>query len=357
MLLDLGKKAAYIGTIGFMCGDYFKELPNTSPEILTTYKLLEKSKEMECEYVVMEVSNFALDQKRIEGLKFVAGAFTNLTEDHLDYHKTMENYLKAKLLLTDYIKKDGVLLVNKDDEASKKFIERFKNTKTFGYGNADYDILSDDIYPDHTDIIFKVNEKEYKVTTNLTSKFNVYNYFTMFSILHELGFKINELIEETKYLKAPKGRCETYKVKDGFAVVDYAHTPDAVLKTVTAYKELAKGRVITLVGCGGDRDPMKRPIMGEIASNYSDYVIFTNDNPRTEDPENIMKDILKGVKKDNYEVCLDRREAIKKALDMIEKDDIVLLLGKGHEDYQILGHTKVHLDDSEEILKYIEKSE
>lgn len=357
MLLDLGKKAAYIGTIGFMCGDYFKELPNTSPEILTTYKLLAKAKEMECEYVVMEVSNFALDQKRIEGLEFVAGAFTNLTEDHLDYHKTMENYLKAKLLLTDYIKKDGVLLVNKDDEASKKFIERFKNTKTFGYGNADYDILSDDIYPDHTDIIFKVNEKEYKVTTNLTSKFNVYNYFTMFSILHELGFKINELIEKTKYLKAPKGRCETYKVKNGFAVVDYAHTPDAVLKVVTAYKELAKARVITLVGCGGDRDPMKRPIMGEIASNYSDYVIFTNDNPRTEDPENIMKDILKGVKKDNYEVCLDRREAIKKALDMIQKDDIVLLLGKGHEDYQILGHTKVHLDDSEEILKYIEKSE
>ena len=357
MLLDLGKKAAYIGTIGFMCGDYFKELPNTSPEILTTYKLLEKAKEMECEYVVMEVSNFALDQKRIEGLEFVAGAFTNLTEDHLDYHKTMENYLKAKLLLTDYIKNDGVLLVNKDDEASKKFIERFKNTKTFGYGNADYDILSDDIYPDHTDIIFKVNEKEYKVTTNLTSKFNVYNYFTMFSILHELGFEINELIEKTKDLKAPKGRCETYKVKDGFAVVDYAHTPDAVLKTVTAYKELAKARVITLVGCGGDRDPMKRPIMGEIASNYSDYVIFTNDNPRTEDPENIMKDILKGVKKDNYEVCLDRREAIKKALDMIQKDDIVLLLGKGHEDYQILGHTKVHLDDSEEILKYIEKSE
>ena len=355
MLLDLGKKAAYIGTIGFMCGDYFKELPNTSPEILTTYKLLEKAKEMECEYVVMEVSNFALDQKRIEGLEFVAGAFTNLTEDHLDYHKTMENYLKAKLLITDYIKNDGVLLVNKDDEASKKFIERFKNTKTFGYGNADYDILSDDIYPDHTDIIFKVNEKGYKVTTNLTSKFNVYNYFTMFSILHELGFEINELIEKTKDLKAPKG--ETYKVKDGFAVVDYAHTPDAVLKTVTAYKELAKARVITLVGCGGDRDPMKRPIMGEIASNYSDYVIFTNDNPRTEDPENIMKDILKGVKKDNYEVCLDRREAIKKALDMIQKDDIVLLLGKGHEDYQILGHTKVHLDDSEEILKYIEKSE
>lgn len=357
MLLTLGKKAAYIGTLGFMCENYFKELPNTSPEILTTYKLLEEAKERGCEYVVMEVSNFALDQKRIEGLEFVAGAFTNLTEDHLDYHKTMENYLKAKLLLTDYIKKDGVLLVNKDDEASKRFIERFENTKTYGFGDADYDIISDDIHPDHTDIKFKVKGHEYKVTTNLTSKFNVYNYFTMFGILCELGFDIDMLINKTSDLKAPKGRCETYKVKNGFAVVDYAHTPDAVLKVVTAYKELAKARVITLVGCGGDRDPMKRPIMGEIASNYSDYVIFTNDNPRTEDPENIMKDILKGVKKDNYEVCLDRREAIKKALDMIEKDDIVLLLGKGHEDYQILGHTKVHLDDSEEILKYIEKSE
>ncbi len=357
MLLSLGKKAAYIGTLGFMCMDYFKELPNTSPEILTTYKLLEEAKDLNCEYVVMEVSNFALDQQRIEGLEFVAGAFTNLTEDHLDYHKTMENYLAAKLKITDYIKKDGVLLVNKDDEASQKFIDKFKNTKTYGFGNADYDIISDDIYPDHTDIEFKYDNKNYKVTTNLTSKFNVYNYFTMFSILHEIGFSIDELIKNTSDLKAPKGRCETYKVKDGFAVVDYAHTPDAVLKVVTAYKELAKARVITIVGCGGDRDPMKRPIMGEIASNYSDYVIFTNDNPRTEDPEQIMKDILAGVKKDNYEVCLDRREAIKKALDMIEKDDIVLLLGKGHEDYQILGHTKVHLDDSEEVRKYIEKSE
>ena len=357
MLLGLGKKAAYIGTLGFICENYYKELPNTSPEILTIYKLLDKAKDLNCEYVVMEVSNFALDQKRIEGLEFVAGAFTNLTEDHLDYHKTMENYLEAKLKLTDYIKKDGILLVNKDDEASKKFIEKFKKTKTYGYGSADYDIISDDIHPDHTDITFKVNGHEYKVTTNLTSKFNVYNYFTMFSILCELGFDIELVIEKTKNLKAPKGRCETYKVKDGFAVVDYAHTPDAVLKVVTAYKELAKARVITVVGCGGDRDPMKRPIMGEIASNYSDHVIFTNDNPRTEDPEKIMKDILAGVKKDNYEVCLDRREAIKRALDMICKDDIVLLLGKGHEDYQILGHTKVHLDDSEEILKYIEKSE
>jgi len=145
------------------------------------------------------------------------------------------------------------------------------------------------------------------------------------------------------------------KVKEGFAVVDYAHTPDAVEKVIESYRELAKQRIITLVGCGGDRDPIKRPIMGKIASNKSDYVIFTSDNPRTEEPKKIMDDIIKGVEKDNYEIMLDRKDAIKKALDLIKKDDIVLILGKGHEDYQIIGHEKIHLDDSEEIKKYVEE--
>lgn len=349
----LGHKASYIGTLGFMLGDYYEELQNTSPDILTLYKLLEYSVENGVEYVVAEVSSHALSFNRFEGLNFEVCAFTNLTEDHLDYHKTMENYLNAKLLILNYLKKSGTMLVNKDDEAGIKFAERFVNTKSFGIDDADYDIRKFEIFPDHTDIVFKNEDKKYNVTTNLTSKFNIYNYLTMVGIVNSLGFEINDIISVTKKLKQPKGRCETYKVKDGFAVVDYAHTPDAVLKVVTAYKELAKARVITLVGCGGDRDPMKRPIMGNIASEYSDFVIFTNDNPRTENPEKIMQDILKGVEKKNYEVCLDRRLAIKKALDMIEKDDIVLLLGKGHEDYQIIGHTKIHFDDSEEILNYV----
>ena len=352
----LGHKAAYIGTLGFMCDEYYEELPNTCPEILTIYKLLEYCTSNDVEYVIMEISSHALDLRRIEGINFDVCAFTNLTEDHLDYHKTMENYLNCKLMILDYLKKDGIMLVNKDDEAGIKFAERFAGTKTFGIGEADYDIEKFDIHPDYTDIKFKVLDKEYNVTTNLTSKFNIYNYMTMVSIVNSLGFDVSSIVNVTKDLKQPKGRCETYKVKDGFAVVDYAHTPDAVLKVVTAYKDLAKARVITLVGCGGDRDPLKRSIMGDIASKYSDYVIFTSDNPRTEDPEKIMNDIIKGVHGDNYEVILDRREAIKKALDMIKKDDIVLLLGKGHEDYQIIGHTKIHLDDSEEILKYVKTS-
>lgn len=352
LLKQLGVKVAYMGTIGFFYDDINLELPNTTPEILTIYKLLTTALEHGCTTVVMEVSSHAICLDRIAGLSFAIGGFTNLTEDHLDYHKTMDNYLEAKLKLLDYMKKDGTFLVNHDDPASEKFMNIFKNTKTIGLNQEDYQIENFQITPAQTTISFEYEKEHYEVTNNLTSKFNVYNYMTALAICHEYGFDIPSILAVTKNVYPPKGRCETYKVKDGFAVVDYAHTPDAVEKVIESYKELANNRIITLVGCGGDRDPIKRPIMGRIAGELSDYVIFTSDNPRTEDPKKIMDDILKGVKKDNYEVVLDRKEAIKRALDLITKDDIVLILGKGHEDYQIIGHEKIHLDDSEEIKKY-----
>lgn len=354
LLKKLGVKVAYMGTIGFIYEKTKIELPNTTPEILTIYKLLLDAMENGCTTVVMEVSSHALDFERVAGLEFQIGAFTNLTEDHLDYHKTMDNYLNAKLKILNYMKKEGTYIVNHDDPSSEKFIENFKNTKTVGLEKNDYSILNFNINPSKTNIEFMVSEEKFNVTTNLTSKFNIYNYMTALAICHEYGFDVPSIIEKTASVYPPKGRCETYEVKDGYAVVDYAHTPDAVEKVIEAYKELATARVITIVGCGGDRDPIKRPIMGNIASEKSDYVIYTSDNPRTEDPQKIMDDILKGVKKENYEVILDRPTAIKKALSMIEKNDIVLVLGKGHEDYQIIGHDKIHLDDAEEILKYKE---
>ena len=177
----------------------------------------------------------------------------------------------------------------------------------------------------------------------------------MVSIVNNCGISIDEIIKHTSELKAPKGRCEVYKVKEGYAVIDYAHTPDAEEKVIKAYNELKKNRVITLIGCGGNRDAKKRPIMGNIATTLSDYTIFTSDNPREEDPNEIINDILKGVKtKDNYEVVVDRKEAIKRAIDIMEKDDILLLLGKGHENYQVIGREKIHLDDAEEVLNYKE---
>jgi len=354
MLQKLGVSVAYLGTIGYYQNDKYIELNNTTPDILTLYKLLIDAVNNGVEYLVMEVSSHALSFERIAGLKFICGAFTNLTEDHLDYHKTMEAYLNEKVKLVNYLYDNGTMLLNSDDESSEKF-KIFKNYKTYGM-NGDYKIEKYDILPDHTDLEFSYNNKSYKVTTNLTSKFNIYNYLTCLSILNNIGFNIEDILNITKDVYPPKGRCETYKVGKGFAVVDYAHTPDAVEKVIMAYNELKKNKIITIVGCGGDRDPIKRPIMGNIATKLSDYVIFTNDNPRTEDPKKIMKDIIKDNHSTNYEVIYDRKEAIIKGIDMMNENDILLVLGKGHEDYQIIGREKIHFDDAEIIKNYeIEK--
>lgn len=351
-LKKLGVNAAYMGTIGFYYGDTKYELNNTTPEILDLYSYFIEALEQGVTDVVMEVSSHSLCEKRVEGLEFSEVAFTNLTEDHLDYHKTMENYLNAKLLILKQIKKDGVVIVNNDDDYGKYF--EVGNYKTLGYSGDNYKILDYSQTDKGTLISFMVDGKNYEVETNLRSKFNVYNYLTCLALLNNLGFSINEIADVTKSIYPPKGRCEQIAVNGGEAVIDYAHTPDAVDKIISAFLENKKGKVITIVGCGGDRDPLKRPIMGNIASEKSDYVIFTSDNPRTEDPKAILDDIIKGVRKDNYEVEIDRPIAIRKGLDMIGKNDVLLILGKGHEDYQIIGHTKHHLDDAEEVRKYLE---
>lgn len=351
-LRKLGVNAAYMGTIGFYYGDTKYELNNTTPEILDLYSYFIEALEQGVTDVVMEVSSHSLCEKRVEGLEFSEVAFTNLTEDHLDYHKTMENYLNAKLLILKQIKKDGVVIVNNDDDYGKYF--EVGNYKTLGYSGDNYKILDYSQTDKGTLISFMVDGKKYEIETNLRSKFNVYNYLTCLALLNNLGFSIDEIAEVTKSIYPPKGRCEQIAVNGGEAVIDYAHTPDAVDKIISAFLENKKGKVITIVGCGGDRDPLKRPIMGNIASEKSDYVIFTSDNPRTEDPKAILDDIIKGVRKDNYEVEIDRPTAIRKGLDMIGKNDVLLILGKGHEDYQIIGHTKHHLDDAEEVKKYLE---
>ena len=351
MLNKLGKKSAYIGTIGYYRNDYKKELDNTTPDILTLYNLLMEAVDNDIEYVVMEVSSHALSFERIKGINLEIGAFTNLTEDHLDYHKTMESYLEEKLKIINYLKDDATMILNSDDDASKKFMEKYSKYLTYGY-KGDYKIIDFNSEPDHTDIEFEYNNDTYNVTTNLTSTFNVYNYLLSLSIINTIGVNINDIINITKEIYPPKGRCETYKVGNGFAVVDYAHTPDAVEKVIDAYTLLKKNRIITIIGCGGDRDPIKRPIMGRIATEKSDYVIFTDDNPRCEDPNKIMNDIIKDNNSTNYEVIHDREKAIIHGIDIMEDDDILLVLGKGHEDYQIIGHEKIHLDDAEIIQNY-----
>ncbi len=355
LLNKLGAKTAYIGTIGFYIPDEeVVELPNTTPNILDLYELILTAKSKGCKNIMMEVSSHSLDQMRVKGLNFKVAAFTNLTQDHLDYHLTMENYLNAKMLILKQL--SGPMIVNIDDEVGSKWLSAYSNSLTLGFNGEDYKIKGYEDIPKGTHISFEANGENYEVNTNLRSRFNVYNYMTCLALVNSMGFSIDEIIRVTSDIYAPKGRCEQIAVKGGEAVVDYAHTPDAVLKIVEAFNENKKGRVITVVGCGGDRDAKKRPIMGSIASENSDFVIFTSDNPRTEDPEEILKDVLAGVKKDNYIKITDRVEAIRYALDMIEDNDTVLILGKGHEDYQIVGHEKHHLDDAEEVRKYIEEN-
>ena len=353
LLNKLGSKTAYIGTIGFyLPSGKVTELPNTTPNILDLYELLLTAKDNDCQNVMMEVSSHSLAFERVKGLVYKVAAFTNLTEDHLDYHITMEAYLKAKMLILKQL--DGPMIVNVDDEYGHRWLSEYNNCKTLGKNGTDYQILSYQDTEHGSEIKFAINQKEYSVTTNLRSSFNVYNYLTSLSLVNSLGYSTEDIISVTKDIYPPKGRCEQIKVKEGEAVIDYAHTPDAVEKIIKAFTENKKGRIITLVGCGGDRDPKKRPIMGRIAAENSDYVIYTSDNPRTEDPQKILDDIIAGVNTDNYCVEIDRRKAIVKALDMMEKNDVVLILGKGHEDYQIIGHEKTHLDDMEEVKKYID---
>lgn len=349
ILNSLGIKTAYIGTIGFYCNDKSRELPNTTPNILDLYELILEAKENNCTHVVMEVSSHSLVLERTKGINFSVGAFTNLTEDHLDFHKTMDNYFDAKKLILKQLK--GPFVVNVDDSYGNKI--SYDKLFSLGYNGKGIKINNYEDTLKGTKINFTYNNIDYQVETNLKSSFNVYNYLTSLSMIINIGVDINKVLEITPTIYPPKGRCEQIKVKDGIAVIDYAHTPDAVEKIINAFKENKKGRIITLVGCGGDRDPMKRPIMGKIAVDNSDFVIFTSDNPRTEDPNKIMEDILKGVEASNYEVILDRREAIKNALSLIEANDVVLILGKGHEDYQILGREKVHFDDKEEVENFI----
>ena len=353
ILNKLGIKTCYIGTIGCYIDNDVVELSNTTPDILELYNLLLTAKEKGCKVIVMEVSSHSLAEERIKGLKFDVCAFTNLSQDHLDYHKTMEEYCKCKVKIINYLKDNGKIIVNVDDEYSKYFI--CDKSLSLGINGSNYKIKEFHMENTHTDILFNVNNDGYEVRTNLIGKFNVYNYLTSLALINNLGISVNDIINVTDSIHAPVGRAQIVKVGTSIAVIDYAHKPDAVSKIIPLFREVTKGKIITIIGCGGDRDPKKRPIMGNIATSLSDYVILTNDNPRTEDEKLIMKDILEGITTNNYEVIYDRKEAIKKGISMLKDNDCLLILGKGHEDYQIIGRTKIHLSDYEEVIKNINK--
>ena len=351
LLNNLGIKTAYIGTIGFYLNDKHRPLKNTTPDLYDLYTMLIEAADSDCKVVAMEVSSQALVERRLEGLKFDTVAFTNLTKDHLDYHKTMEDYKQAKQKLFQNIK--GHAIINMDDPAGKDFIFDKNKNILFGQNNYNYKISNISLYQNSSS--FKItNEGETKeISLPIPGIYNIYNYMNAYILCDILKLDMEEVVKETVNLKSPRGRYQVIKNDKIAVIIDYAHTPDAVENILKSTIATAPGRVYTLIGCGGDRDKTKRPLMGKIATYYSDYVFFTSDNPRTEDPASILNDITMDLKKDNFEVILDRSEAIKKAINTLNTQDILLVLGKGHEDYQIIGKEKFHFSDYEEVSKYV----
>ena len=356
-----GYKTGVIGTIQNMIGNESVEAVNTTPDAYGLNKLFAQMRDAGCEYVIMEASSHALDQKRIFGLNFEVAAFTNLTQDHLDYHKTMENYLMAKCKLFEMCK---TAVINIDDEYGKRIAEKL-NCNLLTYGATDrsatYSANGINMKPDgiEYEMVGDYTIQRLKLTTG--GKFSVYNSLCAAVCAKQLGFTMSEIATALEGLNGVKGRAEVVPTgKDYTVIIDYAHTPDGLDNILSTFSELKRGRLVCLFGCGGDRDATKRPIMGSIAAKISDLVIVTSDNPRSEDPKKIINDILEGMKdsKTPYVVIENRAEAVKYAIENAREDDIIVLAGKGHETYQILATGKIHLDEREiiaETLKNLQK--
>jgi len=355
---------ARLGTIEYKIGDEVYEAPNTTPESLDVIKMCRKAVDKGIEYLVMEVSSHALELGRVDMLEFDSAVFTNLTQDHLDFHKTMDNYFDAKSKLFGKLKDGKKGVVNIDDCWGARLYEKYSSK--FISTSLDTANLTGRIreFTNH-DMIVEIAYKgeKYSFTTELMGKFNLYNILGAIGAALNLGMDINEIVEKMKTVKKVPGRFETVNEKqDYMVVVDYAHTDDGLINILQALKELRKNKIITVFGAGGDRDKTKRPKMAKAAAKYSDYVIITSDNPRTEDPEQILKDIEAGMTEagfpqERYCTISDRERAIAGAIEMAEKDDIVLIAGKGHEDYQIIGTVKHHFDDREVARKYIKEKQ
>ena len=335
-------KCAYIGTIGFYMQDKICDLNNTTPDIYELYNMLLKCVNAGYMHVVMEVSSIALSLDRLSTLQFDIAVFTNLTTDHLDFHKDMKNYAIAKQKLFKMLKHNGMAFINNDSEYKKYFmLDRYL---TYGFNKSDYTINSYSLNMNGT--TFKVNGNNYYMS--LIGKHNIYNMCTVIAILDYLNIN-----SDISILHHPKGRMDLINYQNNLIIVDYAHTPDAVLNVINTVKEIEHNHIYTLIGCGGNRDKSKRSVMADIATKYSTKAIFTSDNPRHEKIDDILDDMVRNIKQNNYEIAQNRKDAITKGIQMLEKNDILLVLGKGHETYQIIGDVKYPFDDKEIVFNII----
>ncbi|MBQ1915599.1 MAG: UDP-N-acetylmuramoyl-L-alanyl-D-glutamate--2,6-diaminopimelate ligase [Selenomonadaceae bacterium] len=359
ILRNAGFKVGLIGTIQIMVEEETLPIHNTTPDVVELQNLLAMMRDKGMDYVVMEVSSHALDQNRVAGIEFDTAVFTNLTQDHLDYHKTLENYKLAKAKLFEILAKDGkkqgkTAVVNIDDGAGETMLAHAKcKHLTYAIDGA-ANLRAEDIQVLPGGARFRLSGEfgSMDLQLHITGIFNVYNVMSAVGAALAEGISPDVIQRTLQDFVSVPGRFELVKEGQDFSViVDYAHTPDGVENVLRTARQIARRHIITVFGCGGDRDRTKRPIMGRMAAELSDTVIATSDNPRTEDPEFILSQVEEGVKEaiggKHHECIVDRRAAIFRAVELAQKDDIVVILGKGHEDYQILKDRTIHFDDRE----------
>jgi UDP-N-acetylmuramoyl-L-alanyl-D-glutamate--2,6-diaminopimelate ligase len=349
-----GKKTGLIGTLGARIGE--QELPgeHTTPESTEIQQLLAMMVQEKVQTAVMEVSSHALDLGRVNGCTYRAGIFTNLTQDHLDYHQDMQGYLEAKaLLFSELTGGENQLAVLNADDGSYPFLRERAACRVVSYGvDSPADFQAEQIKLSERGVEFVVNYqgRQTAVFYSTPGKFSVYNALAAFAWGVSAGYPPETIVRALAEIKGVPGRFQSIRLGQPFLVIiDYAHTPDGLKNVLSTAKEITSGRLITVFGCGGDRDRKKRPLMGEAAARLSDYLVVTSDNPRTEEPLRIIEDILPGIGRVDLQVIADRREAINHACTVAQAGDTIVIAGKGHEDYQIIGTEKIHFDDREEV--------
>lgn len=356
VLERLGCKTGMIGTVKNITGD--KEYPAslTTPDPYELFRLFAEMVESGCRCCVMEVSSQALAQKRVEGIRFKAAVFTNLTRDHLDYHGTFENYAAAKHLLFE---NSDLAVINVDDEAAQYMLSGTQcRNVTFSAKSDECDYSAKNIRVSAAGVKYELvsNDNIGRVDFAVPGEFSVYNSMGAAVCLVEMGYDFREVLDALSQCGGVPGRMELVKTDTPYSVIiDYAHTPDGLENVLTSVHEITDGRVICVFGCGGDRDKTKRPIMGEIGSRLADIAVITSDNPRSEDPQAIIDDIMVGVVKHGAKIIVepDRTKAIAKALSAARAGDVIVLAGKGHETYQILASGKIHYDEREIVAKIL----
>jgi UDP-N-acetylmuramyl-tripeptide synthetase len=346
MLMEAGLSPGVIGTISYRWSDKVLTAHNTTPDPVEIQKLMVEMKKDGIDHVIMEVSSHALAMNRVFPPDFGYALFTNLSQDHLDFHKSMDEYFDAKAILFEGLGKDGYAVINLDDDYGKRLIRRTPaSVVTYGVEEgADYRGHDPELSIEGTS--FSINGTRFR--SSLVGLHNIYNILASVALISHMGFGTDLISKALSRVKGIPGRFERAVEGRCFHVfVDYAHTPDALAHLLEAANSLKSGRIITVFGCGGDRDRGKRPKMGRVVEENSDIAIVTSDNPRTEDPIAIINDIREGLRTHEHIIIPDRREAIYRAIELAEEDDIVLIAGKGHEDYQILGERTIHFDDRE----------